>query len=310
MSQSKNRSNPAQAKTESKKTTGRGLGRGLNALLGAETLSAATGTGVEQVKKVKLNDLSPNQDQPRQNFDPERLQELADSISKNGIVQPLLVVPARTGRGYTIVAGERRWRAARLAGLTDVPVIIRALDDKEVQRIALIENINREDLNQIEEAQALQRLLTEHAMTQEELAIDIGRSRSAIANTLRLLNLPQAIQDRVRAGSISAGHARALLALKTEAEQITLSDRIISDGLSVRETERAVQRALTPKAVRIEPNEAQKLSVRATELSISKALGTKVRFTYADGKGSILIRYKNLDELQRLLELFGADERS
>lgn len=307
MSQSKNKSNQAAAKTESKRATGRGLGKGLNALLGAEMLSAATGTGVEQVKQVKLNDISPNQDQPRQNFDPERLQELAESISKNGIVQPLLVIPAKTGRGYTIVAGERRWRAARLAGLTDVPVIVRALDDKEVQRIALIENINREDLNQIEEAQALQRLLTEHAMTQEELAVDIGRSRSAIANTLRLLNLPRAIQDQVRAGSISAGHARALLALKTEAEQIALSGRIISDGLSVRETERAVQRALRPKAGRMEPNEAQKLSVKATELSISKALGTKVRFTYAGGKGSIVIRYKNLDELQRLLELFGAD---
>ncbi|MGI6090897.1 MAG: ParB/RepB/Spo0J family partition protein [Saccharofermentanales bacterium] len=305
MSQSKNRSN--QSKAENKKTTGRGLGRGLNALLGTETLSVTTGTGVEQVKKVKLNDLSPNQDQPRQTFDPERLQELADSIQKNGIVQPLLVIPARTGGGYTIVAGERRWRAARLAGLKEVPVIVRALDDKEVQRIALIENINREDLNQIEEAQALQRLLTEHAMTQEELAVDIGRSRSAIANTLRLLNLPEAIQDQVRTGSISAGHARALLALKTETEQVALSERIINEGLSVRETERAVQRALRPKTKNIEPNEAQRLSIKTTELSISKALGTKVRFTYKGGRGSILIRYKNLDELQRLLELFGAD---
>lgn len=291
------------------KHANRGLGRGLNALLSADAIASVTNTDAEQVKKIKINELNPNKAQPRQDFDQESLQELALSIESNGIVQPLLAVANSEGKGYTIVAGERRWRAARLAGLDEVPVIVRNLDDKEIQRISLIENLNREDLNQIEEAQALSRLLKEYNMTQEELAKDIGRSRPAIANTLRLLKLPEAIQKFIRSNELSAGHARTLLALKTEESQLKLAGRIIKEDLSVRETERAVQAILTPRktAKPQQIDEAQSLSIKSTEEKISKALGTKVRFTHKDGKGSIVIRYKNLDDLQRLMELFGAE---
>ncbi|HHU07466.1 MAG TPA: ParB/RepB/Spo0J family partition protein [Clostridiaceae bacterium] len=291
------------------KSASRGLGRGLNALLSADAIASLNEADAEQVRKIRINELSPNKAQPRQDFDPESLQELALSIESNGIVQPLLAVANGGGKGYTIVAGERRWRAARLAGLEEVPVIVRDLDDKEVQRISLIENLNREDLNQIEEAQALSSLLKEYNMTQEELARDIGRSRPAIANTLRLLKLPEAIQKSIRLSKLSAGHARALLALKTEESQLKLAERIINEDLSVRATERAVQAILTPrkKTKPVQIDEAQSLSVKTVEENISKALGTKVRFTYKDGEGSIVIRYRSLDDLQRLMELFGAE---
>ena len=194
-----------------------------------------------------------------------------------------------------------------MADLKEVPVIVRQLSAKEIQRIALIENINREDLNQIEEAQALQKLLDEFGMTQEELAVDIGRSRSAVTNTLRLLRLPRKIQDFVRIGDLSAGHARALLALETEEAQLSLAERTIQNGLSVREVERAVQRLLLPRPSKKKVNEAEMLSIKSTEEKLSKILGTKVRFTYDNGRGSITIRYKTLDELQRLLEVLGAE---
>jgi ParB family chromosome partitioning protein len=309
MAQDKN-VNKTEKTAKGTKSASRGLGRGLNALLSADAIASVTDADSEQIKKIRINELNPNKAQPRQDFDQGSLEELALSIENNGIVQPLLAVVNKEGKGYTIVAGERRWRAARLAGLKEVPVIVRDLDDREIQRISLIENLNREDLNQIEEAMALSRLLEEYNMTQEELAKDVGRSRPAITNTLRLLKLPESIQSLIRSGDLSAGHARTLLALDTEESQMKLAERIMNEDLSVRETEKAVQVMQKPgkKSAPSSLNEAQSLSVKSTQEKISKALGTKVRFTYREGKGSITIRYKDLHDLQRLMELFGIED--
>lgn len=296
--------------TKDSRSGKRGLGKGLNALITADVLTTTNDPSQEQVRNININEISPNQDQPRKDFDPASLEELAQSIESNGIVQPLLVVANQDNNGYMIVAGERRWRAARMVGLKEVPAIVRKLDDQEVQRISLIENINREDLNQIEEALAFHKLLEDFKMTQEQLAKDIGRSRPAITNSLRLLKLPQAIQDHVRAGELSAGHARALLALESKESMLQLAETIIEKSLTVRETERAVQaRSKSVQAASKEKsNDAQDLSIKGMAEQISKALGTKVRFSFKQGKGSITIPYKNLDDLNRLLDRLGIRE--
>lgn len=283
------------------KASSRGLGKGLGALL--ESVDMISDEIKGSIMELKLNDISPNAEQPRKQFDQEKLEELASSIRENGIIQPIIVCKSQVG--YKIVAGERRWRAARLAGLTVVPAIVRELTDLQVLQHALIENIQRQDLNPLEEADALDKLIKEHHMTQEKLASIVGRSRPAIANTLRLLNLPEQIKKYVMNEDLSAGHARALLPL-SENLQHRAAEMVMSRELSVRETEKLVKKLQVEKKdpVKDEPiSEAYRLSIRDVEQKLTSHLGTKVRLKDHQGKGSIVIDYYSGDDLERLLDL-------
>ncbi len=289
---------------KSKTSTGRakGLGRGLSALLEGHELNLEAEK--EAVYQIDIDDISPMENQPRKIFDDDKMQELAESIRENGIIQPI-IVHKRGLNDYVLVAGERRWRAARLAGLREVPAIVRTLDKEKQLKQALIENIQRENLNPLEEATAYQQLLDEYGLTQEEVAKVLGKSRSAVANTLRLKRLPVEIQDFINSGSLSEGHARALLALPEAIQQIEAADHILDKGLNVRQTEEYIRLLLNPptKNTAKPMDEQAEISVRDLELKLSRSLGTKVRLSDKNGKGLIKIPYKNLDELDRILEL-------
>lgn len=286
-------------------TTKKGLGRGIGALLPQQELDQLKQT--DRLVLLDINDISPLSNQPRKSFDDEKLAELAQSIRENGVLQPILVREKSKGN-YTIIAGERRWRAARLAELREIPAIVRKVDDEVHYRQALIENIQREDLNALEAAQAYQLLLDQYGMTQEALAESVGKSRSAIANTLRLNRLPQEIQEDIQFNRLSEGHARALLAVDDEQIQIDLSQQIQEKQLSVRETEALVRRVLmektAPQKKDTKPaDERAKLSIREVEQTLSKKLGSKVKLRDREGKGVIKIPYSSLDDLDRLIEL-------
>ena len=214
----------------------RGLGKGLDALF----LDNAS-PEEEKVEPVKLSEIEPNRGQPRKKFDDEALQQLADSIREHGLIQPLVVRPQKNG-GYQLIAGERRWRASRMAGLTEVPVIVMDIDDKKAMELALIENLQREDLNAIEEALGYQELMENYSMTQAEVSRSMGKSRSAVANTLRLLHLPGKVQEYVKNGVLSSGHARALLSLEEEKGMVEAAERSIREGWSVRDMEKYMQK--------------------------------------------------------------------
>ena len=282
----------------------KGLGKGLGALI--QNVDMVSDAIKGSIVELKLNDISPNADQPRKSFDQEKLEDLASSIRENGIIQPIIV--CRGQQGYKIVAGERRWRAARMAGLSVVPAIIRELTALQVLEHALIENIQRQDLNPLEEAYALEKLIKEHEMTQEKLAAVVGRSRPAIANTLRLLNLPEDIKKHLMNEELTAGHARALLALPEHDAQIKAVNLIISRGLSVRETERLVKRLATPPKPQKKPEPAYLLSIKEVEQRLAKSLGTRVRLKDKQGKGTIQIAYCSNEDLDRLLELLTNNE--
>ncbi len=213
-----------------------GLGRGLDAIFIDNSVEDSG-----SVTMLRISEIEPNPDQPRREFDAEALAQLADSIATHGLIQPIVVRSSGSGL-YQIIAGERRWRAAKMAGLTELPVLVMELDDKKAAQIALIENVQRENLNPMEEAAAYRALMEEHAMTQEEIARQLGKSRSAIANTLRLLDLPEAVCEKVRLGRLSAGHARALLGLKNAADLIEAAEAVVNRNLSVRETELLVRK--------------------------------------------------------------------
>lgn len=215
----------------------RGLGRGLDALLFDNSLD---GEESASVSSLSIGEIEPNRDQPRQTFDEEALNELASSIAEHGVLQPLIVRPMPDG-GYQLVAGERRWRAARIAGLTEVPVIVKTLTDSEVSVIALIENLQRENLNPMEEAEGIQKLIDEFDFTQEQAAQKLGKSRSALTNTLRLMSLPEKVRDLVSDDFLSQGHARALLGINDKSKICDAADTVISKHLSVRETEKLVK---------------------------------------------------------------------
>ncbi len=257
----------------------------------------------DAVKRVKISLVEPNREQPRKNFRDEGIDELAASISQYGVIQPLLV--QKKDDYYEIIAGERRWRAAKKAGIKEIPVIVREYNNKEAVEISLIENIQREDLNPIEEAMAYDRLMKEFSMTQDQVAERVSRSRSAIANSLRLLRLPDALRDMVIKGAISEGHARALLALPSEDAQLSLAEKIVKDRLSVRETEKVVQnlmKALPKKA------KTRDLSKEALLGSLSGQLenvfGTKVAIREGGRhKGRIEIEYYSDEELDRIIDL-------
>lgn len=283
-----------------------GLGRGLSALM-ADVAQASQGVDAAQRTNlaVAVEALVPNPNQPRRNFDQDGLAELADSIRQKGIVQPLIVRPiAETGK-YEIVAGERRWRAAQLAGLHQVPVLIRDYSDEEVLEVAIIENIQRADLNSLEEALAYRQLMDRFGHTQDRLAASLSRSRSHVANTLRLLLLPNSVQELLRDGSLTAGHARALITSQNPEE---LAVQVVKRGLSVRETERLARPADTGPAVnkpRGNRRGKKDADTAAIEADLSANLGMEVVIDHGvTGEGGLLsVRYMTLDDLDRLCEV-------
>jgi len=282
-------------------TSSRGLGKGLGALISPMEPSAEDIRSA--IVELKITDISPNVEQPRKYFDQNKLEELASSIRENGVIQPIIV--CRGDNGYRIVAGERRWRAARLAGMTVIPAIIRELTELQVLQHALIENIQRQDLNPLEEAYALDKLIREHQLTQEKLSTVVGRSRPAIANTLRLLNLSDPVRQMLMSEIITAGHARALLAISEPDSQKKAAEVVQSRELSVRDTEKLVKRWLNPR-VRHQKSvsEAYLLSIKDVENRLTSALGTKVKLKDRQGKGSIVIDYYSNEDLDRIMDRF------
>ena len=276
-----------------------GLGRGLDALFADNSIEEIASTSAV---KLKIMDIEPNRDQPRKIFDEDALAELADSIAKHGVIQPLLVRPMPDG-SYQLVAGERRWRASRMAGLTEVPVVIKELSDDEAMALALIENLQREDLNAIEEAQGIKALMDTLSLTQDEAAERVGKSRPAVANALRLLKLPDSVIALVSDGKLSPGHARALLGFKDEQDIIETADSIIEKGLTVRDVEKLVKkRNKEPKA---EKPAARRVSYYdEVELALTDFLGRKVKVGTKPGKesGVLEIDFFDKDDLTRLAD--------
>ena len=287
----------------------RALGKGLGAMLSVEGIPASSG---DSVVELKINDISPNEGQPRKNFDDTSLQELAASISESGVIQPIIV--QKKNGGYRIVAGERRWRAARIAGLTVIPAIVRELSDRETMVQALLENLQREDLNPLEEAYAMQNLLKTHKLTQEQLAKKLGKPRATIANTMRLVNLDDSLQEYIRRGDLSEGHAKVILSLKDKEDQKMAAEMILQKEMNVRQAEIYVKKILearenpeAPKAVEV-PDERVSLSVKEVETKLKKQLGSRVKLKLTDrsvGKGKIVIEYKDYDDLDRLISILG-----
>ncbi len=277
-----------------------GLGRGFDAIFAdnsVDDISSSSGA-----VKVKLMDIEPNRNQPRKNFDEDALSELAHSIEQHGVLQPLLIRPLPDG-GYQLVAGERRWRASRIAGLSEVPVVIRALTDAQVAELALVENLQREDLNPIEEALGFKELSDKFDYTQEEISNLVGCSRPAVANALRLLTLPEKIISMVSDGTLSPGHARALLTVEDDELKIQLAKLIIKEGLSVRDAER-----LARNAVKTVPT-GRKVKKRnpyydEVELALKEVLGRKVKITKSSKKGLMEIEFFDDDDLKKLIKIF------
>ncbi len=276
-----------------------GLGRGLDALFADNSIEEIASTSAV---KLKIMDIEPNRDQPRKIFDEDALAELADSIAKHGVIQPLLVRPMPDG-SYQLVAGERRWRASRMAGLTEVPVVIKELSDDEAMALALIENLQREDLNAIEEAQGIKALMDTLSLTQDEAAERVGKSRPAVANALRLLKLPDSVIALVSDGKLSPGHARALLGFRDEQDIIETADLIIEKGLTVRDVEKLVKkRNKEPKAEK--PAARRASYYDEVELALTDFLGRKVKVGTKPGKESGVreIDFFDKDDLTRLAD--------
>ena len=268
-----------------------GLGKGLSAIFSENDTEDNN-----EVVTLKISQIEPNRNQPRRSFDEDALEELSQSIKEHGVLQPILVRPQIYG-GYQIVAGERRYRASRMAGLTEIPAIIKELSDSETMQIALIENLQRRDLSDLEEAKGYQTLMDEYGFSQEDVARTVGKSRSAVANTLRLLGLPDDVKELLDQGKLSAGHARALLAVDQEKEIKEAADKIIKEGLSVRQTEKLVKSGGSAKPKK---PAVQKLSPYAeVELALTDALGTKVTVTEnkKKGGGTLNIEFYDPEEL-------------
>ncbi len=282
----------------------RGLGKGLDALFSDNSVEdLSTGSTVT----LRLNDIEPNKEQPRKTFDQKALNELADSIERNGVLQPLLVRPMRDG-SYQLVAGERRWRASRLAGLTEVPVIIREMSDEQAMEIALIENLQREDLNPIEEAEGLQLLISRYDLTQEEAAARVGRSRPAVANSLRLLNLPEEVREMAKAGDISAGHARALLGFSDPADMQETAQEIKDHNISVREVEKKIREQEKKPVKRVKKRSENDVFYSEVELALSETLGRKIKVIPSRKGGKLEIEFFDPDDLKKLASQLDIEE--
>jgi ParB family transcriptional regulator, chromosome partitioning protein len=271
------------------------LGRGLSALIPDAPAAPAAS---ERALEVDIDLLRPNRFQPRTHMDDGRIEELSRSIRSNGVIQPIVVRKADTG--YEIVAGERRWRASQRAGLLKVPIVVRDIPDDKLLAAALIENIQRENLNPIEEAHAYRRLADEFGMTQEQIAESVGKDRSSVANYVRLLRLPTEIRDHVGAGTLSMGHARALLGLPDDAAQLRIGRDVVAKALSVRETETLVKRTVAPPPD--QPDEQKDVHTRAAEEKLRFALGTRVRIIRKGKGGRVEIDFGDENELHRIYE--------
>lgn len=289
-----------------------GLGRGLDALFADVPVKepekeekiikkvAGDANDADSVKYIKIHDIMPNVNQPRKTFNEEKIEELAASIKEHGIIQPIVV--RKHDKGYEIVAGERRWRAAMKAELNQVPCLIRELDDEQNMLIAIIENMQREDLNPIEEAEGLRQMTDTFGMTQEQVSKSVGKSRPYITNCMRLLKLPEYVKDSIADGRLSAGHGRTLITLKNEEERKALWEKILNEGLSVRETEKLAAQEEKPKK-RKPATKRKDPNVTRVEEELKAVLGTKVTINNTGNKGKIEIEYYSKDELERLLEL-------
>lgn len=286
-----------------------GLGKGLDALFGdveidrakaAEKKEKAEETPAEGgVLYIDINNIKPNASQPRKSFDEEKLRELADSIQQHGLIQP--VVLRKAVKGYEIVAGERRYRAARLIGLKEIPCIVKTLSDEENMLLAIIENMQREDLNPIEEAEGLKQMIDKYGLTQEQVSISVGKSRPYISNSLRLLKLPDVVRTLTAEGKISMGHARALVTVKDEERQIRLAERAAAEGLSVREMEKLAAASDKPKSA--PKKQVKSPDEKRVEEDLKKILGTKVNLSRKGKKGKIEIEFYSAEELDRLIDI-------
>ena len=275
----------------------KGLGKGLGALLGDFEEESRENT---PYKLLPIHKVEPNRNQPRQDFDEEELQALSESLATHGILQPLTVRELDSGY-YQIIAGERRWRAARIAGITEVPVVVIEADDKKAMELALIENLQRQDLNPVEEALGYQSLMADFGLTQEETAQRVAKSRPAVANALRLLNLPQAVLEKLRDGSLSAGHARALLSIKSEKKQLEAMQKIIALGLSVRQAE-LLCKNMTKEPTPVKPVTLAVDYVSECEKQLSKHLGRGVKIVNGKRKGRFELEFYGDEDLQVLLD--------
>ena len=288
-------------------TTKKRLGRGLDALLGAANKNATVDYKKDTettLKKVPIDQLQRGQYQPRIDMRKESLEELANSIKSQGIVQPIVIrlLPNQTDTKYEIIAGERRWRAAQIAGLSEVPTVIRNISDADAVAMALIENIQREDLNPLEEARALDRLIKEFELTHQEAADAVGRSRAAVSNLLRLMDLPETVANLLINRKIDMGHARALLALKDMSQQISIALLIVKKSLSVRATENYIRNVNNTKKVSIHSRVDVNPDIKRLEIEVSEKLGAKLSIEHkARGSGKIVINYNDLDELEGIL---------
>ena len=277
-----------------------GLGKGFDAIFADNSVEDISVSA--SAVKVKLMEIEPNRDQPRKQFDEDALNELADSIAKHGVLQPLLVRPLLNG-GYQLVAGERRWRASRFAGLTVVPVVIKELTDAQVAELALVENVQREDLNPLEEANGYKELSEKYGYTQDEISSMVGRSRSAVANALRLLSLPSEVQELVMKGELSTGHAKAILSATDVDYQVELAKLVVKEDLSVRTTERLARKSVSDVKT---GKRAKKRNpyYDEVELALSDVLGRQVKVTKSSKKGSLEIEFFDDDDLKKLLKIF------
>ncbi len=281
----------------------KGLGKGLESLLMSTDVSVDDNMDDEKIdglSRININDIKPNENQPRKTFDPEKIEDLANSIKEHGVIQPLVV--RKVENGYEIVAGERRWRAAREAGLTEVPCVVRELTDEQNMLFAIIENMQREDLNPIEEAEGLQRMITNFGMTQSEISKSVGKSRPYITNSLRLLKLPEEIKDMMVDGSLTTGHGRALITIEDEEKAVEIAKKVVKDGLSVRKIE---ELANEKKKKRGKPAKRAPKSpdVLLVERELKGIFGTKVNLNTAGNKGVIEIEYYSKEEANRIIEM-------
>lgn len=275
------------------------LGKGLGALMLENTTEDMVATNT-----LPISEITPNKDQPRKTFDEAALDELAESIKQHGVLQPLLVRPLPNG-GYQLVAGERRWRASRRAGLREVPVVVKELTDTETMEIAIIENLQREDLNPIEEAEGLQALIDKCGFTQEEVASSVGKSRPAIANSLRLLRLPEKVRELTRDGKISAGHARALISLDNDALIIEAAENVIKNKLTVRDVERLAKNRDKGNSVSQKRYKRRDSFYDEVELTLSEVLGRKVKVYNGKGKGTLEIEFYSQEDLKNIANKLG-----
>ena len=282
----------------------RGLGKGLGALINTETVIENTTETEKEVKKIKITQIEPNKNQPRTDFDEDKLEALADSIREYGILQPIVVKLNKNGF-YTIIAGERRWRAARMAKVKEIPAVVKEYDEKGEKEVALIENLQRENLNAIEEAAGIEELIEVYGLTQEEVAKKVGKSRSAVANSLRLLNLPDKVKEFLKDGFLSMGHARALLSLTDPVQMILVSEKIIHEDFSVRQTESYIKYLSTSKKTKVLSKEEKEMIryIKSLEESLSSELGTKIKIVNKKNKGKIEIPYSSAEDFERIIKM-------